>query len=79
MPRGSEYRYSLALAPGPCPEHPACIIRTCQRFFCSRPVHVALISRASTCYELVIEGESFRRRQKPGLPPPQEASRASRQ
>jgi DNA replication protein DnaC len=33
----------------------------------------------STCYELVIEGESFRRRQKPGLPAPQETSRATRQ
>ncbi len=31
----------------------------------------------STCYELIIEGESFRRRQKPGLPT--EASRATRQ
>jgi len=33
----------------------------------------------STCYELVIEGQSCRRRQKPGLPPPEEASRATRQ
>ena len=33
----------------------------------------------STCYELVIEGESFRRRQKPRLPAPQETSRATRQ
>jgi DNA replication protein DnaC len=29
----------------------------------------------STCYELVIEGESYRRRQKPGLPAPAEISR----
>jgi DNA replication protein DnaC len=29
----------------------------------------------STCYELVIEGESYRRRQKPGLPAPAETSR----
>jgi DNA replication protein DnaC len=29
----------------------------------------------STCYELVIEGESYRRRQKPGLPVAEEASR----
>jgi len=33
----------------------------------------------STCYELVIEGQSCRRRQKPGLPGPTETSRASRQ
>jgi len=33
----------------------------------------------STCYELVIEGQSYRRRQKPGLPGPTETSRASRQ
>ena len=29
----------------------------------------------STCYELVIEGESYRRRQKPGLPAPAATSR----
>jgi DNA replication protein DnaC len=29
----------------------------------------------STCYELVIEGESYRRRQKPGLPAPEKTSR----
>ncbi len=45
MHHDSEYRHTPAPAPSPCPEHPDCIIRTCQRFFCSRPVHVALISR----------------------------------
>jgi hypothetical protein len=39
MPRASEYRYSSAPAPGSCPEHPGCIIWSCQRFWCSRPVH----------------------------------------
>ncbi|MGH3156842.1 MAG: ATP-binding protein [Streptosporangiaceae bacterium] len=29
----------------------------------------------STCYELIIEGQSFRRRQKPGLPAPEENPR----
>jgi hypothetical protein len=48
VPHASEYRYSPAPAPGPCPKHPSCIIRTCQRFWCSRPVHVALISRGQS-------------------------------
>ncbi|MGH3305616.1 MAG: hypothetical protein ACRDOK_28910 [Streptosporangiaceae bacterium] len=45
MPRDSEYRYSPDPPAGMCPEHPACIIRACQRFFCSRHFHVALTSR----------------------------------
>lgn len=45
MPHASEYRYTPAPAPGPCPEHPDCLIACCRRFWCSRPVHVALNSR----------------------------------
>ncbi len=28
--------------PGPCPDHPHCLLTRCQRFLCSRPVHVRL-------------------------------------
>ena len=42
MKRDGEYRYSPA--PGPCPEHPGCIIRQCGRFFCTRLFHVPMFS-----------------------------------
>ena len=45
MSHGSEYRHTPAPAPGPCPEHPGCIIRHCQRFLCTRLFHVPLNSR----------------------------------
>ncbi len=28
--------------PAPCPDHPHCLLARCQRFFCSRPIHVRL-------------------------------------
>ena len=40
-----EYRYKSWTVPGPCPEHPACLLLHCARFRCSRPVHVNLLGR----------------------------------
>lgn len=45
MKHHGEYRYTPAPAPGPCPEHPDCIIRYCQRFFCSRHFHIPMTTR----------------------------------
>ena len=36
-----EYRYR-PWVPGPCPEHPACMLIACHRFRCPRPAHVRL-------------------------------------
>jgi hypothetical protein len=36
-----EYRYK-PWVPGPCPEHPACILIRCHRIRCPRPAHVKL-------------------------------------
>jgi hypothetical protein len=36
-----EYRYR-PWVPGPCPEHPACILIACHRLRCPRPAHVRL-------------------------------------
>jgi hypothetical protein len=35
-----EYRYSPPAEPGPCPNHPGCVITRCQRLLCNRPVHL---------------------------------------
>jgi hypothetical protein len=41
----TEYRYTPGQIPGPCTEHPGCFLTACRRLWCTRPVHVALISR----------------------------------
>jgi hypothetical protein len=40
-----EYRYRDVAVPGPCPEHPACMLLRCASFRCTRPVHVNLLGR----------------------------------
>ena len=35
-----EYRYSPPAGSRPCPTHPGCYLRRCQRFGCSRLLHV---------------------------------------
>ncbi|GAC1367926.1 MAG: hypothetical protein NVSMB32_12980 [Actinomycetota bacterium] len=40
-----EYRYRDVAVPGPCPEHPACLLLRCARYRCTRPVHVNLLGR----------------------------------
>jgi hypothetical protein len=37
-----EYRYRTWTVPGPCPEHPDCMLMRCARYLCPRPVHVSL-------------------------------------
>jgi hypothetical protein len=34
-----EYRYSPPPVPGPCPDHPHCILLHCKRFLCPKTVH----------------------------------------
>jgi hypothetical protein len=36
------YRYSPPAPPGPCPEHPACLILRCQRWLCHHTFHLPL-------------------------------------
>ena len=47
LPTGDagEYRYGVVAVPGPCPEHPACMLLRCARFRCTRPVHVNLLGQ----------------------------------
>jgi hypothetical protein len=45
MSSGGEYRYSPAQAPGPCPDHPGCLIRRCARWLCNRTFHTPLNQR----------------------------------
>jgi uncharacterized Zn-binding protein involved in type VI secretion len=35
-----EYRYSPTVGQGPCPIHCGCVITACQRFLCSRLIHL---------------------------------------
>lgn len=39
MSHDGEYRYSPDLAPGPCLEHPYCVIIACHRFLCRNLIH----------------------------------------
>ena len=39
---GDEYRYSPPPVPGPCHEHPRCILLRCARFLCPKPVHQSM-------------------------------------
>lgn len=46
MSTGREYRYSPPpLTPGPCPDHPACLIRRCERWLCPHTFHLPLNQR----------------------------------
>ena len=39
MTEQREYRYTLHRAPGPCPDHPDCLVLRCQRWLCERTFH----------------------------------------
>ncbi len=36
------YRYTPEPGPGPCPEHPHCLIRRCERFLCDATFHLPI-------------------------------------
>ena len=40
-----EYRYTPPQAPGPCSDHPDCLVLRCRRLFCKRTFHQPLIQR----------------------------------
>jgi len=42
MTTGHEYRYSPGQPPGPCPEHPGCLLVRCACLFCDRLIHLPL-------------------------------------
>ena len=39
MTNQHEYRYSPPRAPGPCPEHPRCVLLRCARWLCPNTIH----------------------------------------
>lgn len=45
MRHDSEYRYSPGPVTSRCPEHAGCLIRQCQRLFCSQLFHVTINRR----------------------------------
>jgi hypothetical protein len=40
-----EYRYTLNRSPGPCPDHPDCLVLRCARWLCHRTFHLPLHQR----------------------------------
>ena len=45
MSEHSEYRYSPAQPPGPCAEHPHCLVLRCHRWLCHNTFHLPLRRR----------------------------------
>ena len=45
MTEQREYRYTPPQAPGPCSDHPNCLVLRCRRLFCERTFHQPLIQR----------------------------------
>jgi hypothetical protein len=37
-----QYRYTPTQAPGPCPQHPACLVLRCARWRCDQTFHLPL-------------------------------------
>jgi hypothetical protein len=42
MTEHREYRYTPTQAPGPCPDHPGCLILRCNRWLCHQTFHLPL-------------------------------------
>jgi hypothetical protein len=45
MTEQREYRYTPPQAPGPCPDHPGCLVLRCRRWLCEHTFHQTLIQR----------------------------------
>jgi hypothetical protein len=45
MTEQREYRYSPTPSPGPCPDHPDCLVLRCARWLCPRHFHTPINQR----------------------------------